>query len=294
MEEKRMLYKTRTAFGQSENIGIYALVSAVNELMAEGVDVPQISVRYLLPLHGQKPHLYEMKKRTNRFCREQGLKVEEICWEKNACVSRYGAVATAAGLAPEEQEWYRETMRAGQDIVLVNQVGIEGTLRIMEEKGDDLKKRFSPAFLDGIAGFRKEALISGWLDEARNIGVSGMCQIGEGGIFAELWRLAEETGMGLDTDIKKMPVRQETIEICEYFRLNPYQLSSAGSFLVTADHGEALADMLLQRGVEAAVIGSLTDNHDKIIRNGEERRFIDRPAPDELNKIFMEETYERH
>ena len=51
-----------------------------------------------------------------------------------------------------------------------------------------------------------------------------MRQVGEGGIFAALYRLAKEADTGLVVDLKAMPVRQETIEICEYYKLNPYQL----------------------------------------------------------------------
>lgn len=289
-----MIYKTRTAFGQSENIGIYALVSVINELAAKGARTWRISIKLLLPLYGQKPHMYEIEKRIKRFCRERGLKIDDICVEKHVCVTQYAAIVTGIASAPREQEWYRETMRAGQDIVLVNQVGIEGTLRIMEEREIELRKRFAPSFLAGIEGFRDVIFTPGKLDAAKAGGASFICQIGEGGIFAALWRLSEKAGTGLETDIKKMSIRQETIEICEYFRVNPYQLSSVGSFLVLADHGELLAEAFLREGTEAAVIGSLTDNNDKIIRNGEDRRFIDRPAPDEFNKIYMEEAYERY
>ena len=34
------------------------------------------------------------------------------------------------------------------------------------------------------------------------------------------------------------------------------------------------------------MIGSLTDNNDKVIHNGEDVRYIDRPAPDEMLKLF--------
>ena len=34
------------------------------------------------------------------------------------------------------------------------------------------------------------------------------------------------SGVGLEIDLKKIPIRQETIEICEFFDLNPYKLLS--------------------------------------------------------------------
>lgn len=86
--------------------------------------------------------------------------------------------------------------------------------------------------------------------------------------------------------MKKISILQETIEVCEHFRLNPYQMISTGSFLAVTDKGEVLADALNNQGITAAVIGHTTDNNDKILRNGEEMRYIDRPAPDEILKLY--------
>jgi hydrogenase expression/formation protein HypE len=86
--------------------------------------------------------------------------------------------------------------------------------------------------------------------------------------------------------MKKLSIRQETIEVCEHFRLNPYQLTSIGSMIMVTDKGEELADALMKEGIKASVIGRLAEGNDKVICNGEEIRYIDRPAPDEIKKIF--------
>ena len=104
--------------------------------------------------------------------------------------------------------------------------------------------------------------------------------------MAALWNLALELEQGLDLDMKKISILQETIEVCEHFRLNPYQMISTGSFLAVTDNGEVLADALNNQGITATVIGHTTDNNDKILRNGEEMRYIDRPAPDEILKLY--------
>ena len=155
----------------------------------------------------------------------------------------------------------------------------------LDEKRKELGKRFSGTFLHQVEGFRETIFAEREIRVAKARGVSVMRQVGEGGIFAALYRLAKEADTGLVVDLKAMPVRQETIEICEYYKLNPYQLASTGNILMICDDGEALADALRKEETEAAVIGRLTDNNDKIIQNGEDIRYIDRPAPDELMKI---------
>ena len=43
--------------------------------------------------------------------------------------------------------------------------------------------------------------------------------------------------MGFEVDLYRIPVRQETIEVCERYELNPYRLLSSGCVLAAADNG---------------------------------------------------------
>ena len=45
--------------------------------------------------------------------------------------------------------------------------------------------------------------------------------------------------------------------------------------------------MLEKRGVAARMIGRITAGRDKVIQNGEEIRYLDRPAPDEIFKLYQ-------
>ena len=85
-----------------------------------------------------------------------------------------------------------------------------------------------------------------------------------------------------------MAVKQETIEVCEYFHLNPYQLTSTGCVLLVTDKGEELADALRKNGTPATVIGRTTKETERVIMNGGEKRYLDRPAQDEFARFFAE------
>ncbi len=295
MESKQVIYKMRTAFGQSENIGIYALQSVINELAAEGGADFCVNVKLLRPYGSQKAHMYAVEKKIKGLCRDKGVHLDAFYEDMQAGISHHMVIVAGISIPPKEQEWYRETMRAGQDIVLTKWAGMEGMLRIAEEKKEELEKRFAPVFLRQIEDFGKEVCALREIDIAKNVGVTAIREAGEGGIFAALWRLAKEARTGIAVDLKKISVLQETIEVCEYYHLNPYQLASAGSLLIVTDNGSFLTESLLADGLEASLIGRLTDNNDKLIKNGEEQRYVDRPAPDELNRIFMEDrTNERH
>ena len=279
----------RTAFGQSENIGVYAAASVINELAAAGTPPFRISVQLFLPPDTPKAHGYGIEKKIRHVCRKQNILLDQVQTDMQAGVCQCMAAAAGMAAPPAKGDWKERKMHSGQDIVLVKYAGMEGMLRIAEEREEGLKKRFAPVFFAQIRQFEEEIFALKEIDIAKAGGACAIRQIGGGGIFASLWRLSKEAGTGVEADLKKISVRQETIEVCEHFRLNPYQLTSSGSLLVAADDGEALADALKGEGAEASVIGRLTDSNDKIIRNGEEVRYIGRPAPDEINKIFMEE-----
>ena len=67
-----------------------------------------------------------------------------------------------------------------------------------------------------------------------------MHDVTEGGIFGALWEIAEASGVGLEIDLKKIPLKQETVEICEFFGINPYELISSGSMLMATEDGNGL------------------------------------------------------
>lgn len=274
-------------YGYSKHIGEYAVAAAVNGMMAEGAGDIGISARITVPVWWDSYGIHGIRKCIEGICGEKGFRLLEIEELKSPALPvAEVAVTGISGTVKEGTCVVRDKVRAGQDIVLTKWIGMEGMLRITEEKKEELAGRFAPGFLKQIRSFRPEIFAEKEMGEIRKHGAAAIRQITEGGILAALWYLSRDIQTGICLDMKNISVLQETVEVCEHFRLNPYQLTSAGSFLVVADQGEILRDRLLGCGVKAAVIGRITDGHDKVIYNGEDIRYIDRPAPDEIFRIF--------
>ena len=280
----KMKMHTAVAYGQSKEVGIYALASVVNALAAEGITDPVVQTRIMIPAYAYKSRIHTMEKIMKKTCEGRGIELQDITSERSNIITHSMVVVTGCGT--ESAAEAAGSNQAGQDIVLTKWIGMEGMLRILDEKEAELKTRFSTGFLKQMSSYKSQVFAQKEIAIACQQGVRKICQIGEGGVFAGLWNLAKELEAGLDVDLKKIPVLQETVEVCEFFRLNPYQLTSAGAILMVAEDGEKLLEALQEQGVPAVIIGKLTDNNDKILRNGEEVRYIDRPAPDEMMKIF--------
>ena len=121
---------------------------------------------------------------------------------------------------------------------------------------------------------------------AAQMGATAMHDVTEGGIYGALWEMAEASGVGLEIDLKAIPIRQETVELCEVMGLNPYYLISSGSMLIATDHGHDLVRELQKAGIHASVAGKVTRGNDRVVLNGEDRAFLERPRTDELYKIY--------
>lgn len=293
MVYKTFLTHTGVYYGGMRDGAAYGLLTEVNELAAQGVHAGSAEIRIEIPADMDKSRMHSIRNHIAKAMEKletEDFQLEElhIAGEKCAALRVPQIVITAAGEADQKERIADAllTARAGQDIVYAGWAGLEGMLRIIGEKEAELRERFTPAFIGQMKAYDSELCGLSKIAVADAMGVSVIRQVSRGGILASLWDLAKDTELGLNLDLKKIAVRQETIEVCEYFRLNPYQLASGGSFLMLTENGEALADALNQKGIQAAVIGQLTDSNDKIIHNGEDMRYIDRPAPDELMKVF--------
>ena len=110
--------------------------------------------------------------------------------------------------------------------------------------------------------------------------------IAEGGIFGALWKACSELDCGCEADIAKIPVRQEVVEICELFSENPYEADSSGCLLIickdAVDCKKQIKFTADAEDITLAEIGHTTDKKDRVVINGENRRFL--TPPERQNK----------
>ena len=177
-------------------------------------------------------------------------------------------------------------MRAGQDLAVAGYAGLAGTLALAEARSQELSLFFSDEYMEKIAGCR--TLILEKRDAAfwRGLGASEWEPAGEGGILTAIWNLSGAYETGVEFSLRKIPLRQETVEVCERLELNPYRLYSEGCYLLAADNGGQLVEKLAGEGIFAQVIGRVKDGlaREMIVQDG--RGFLERPQPDEMWKVL--------
>lgn len=284
-EDETLVLSTDPITGTAKDIGTLAIQITVNDLASSGAEPVGVLLTVLLPESVEEPQLREMMAQVEDACEKANVQVMGGHTEVTAVVNQ--PVITVCGVGKVKDGCLVSTAgaRPGMDILVTKWIGIEGTSIIAKEKETELLERFSAPFVEKA---KKMDIYLSVLSEAAvavRSGVSAMHDVTEGGIFGALWEMAEASGVGLEIDVKKIPIRQETVEICEYFGLNPYQLISSGCMLMASEDGNHLVRELEKAGIPAAIIGKATAGNDRVLLNEDERRFLEPPKTDELYKV---------
>lgn len=290
-EDELVLNADVSLYGDEKDLCVFAMAQAVNHLAAKCADTKGVSIQLMLPGYAFESRVKAMIAYAEETAKEQGFQILKADVQIVPGISTTIVHVSAIGTV-KKSEYLEMKATPEQEIVLINYMGLEGALRIKRAREAELAKKFIPAFLGQIENYRQRIFAVAEMKIAAARGVSAMHQIVDGGIMAALWNLAESADTGLSVDMRKIAVKQETIEMCECFHLNPYQLTSAGAVLVVTDKGEELADTLKREGMQAVLIGHTTAGNDRVIYSGSEKRFLDKPAPDELTKILAGRAYE--
>lgn len=284
-EDEILVMSTDPITGTGKDMGELAILVTANDLASSGAEPIGVMLTILLPVGTEEAVLKQMMKEAEAACEKYNMQVLGGHTEISAAVNRPLVSVTGVGKAKKGTLISTAGVRPGMDIVVSKWIGIEGTAILAKEKEKELLSKYSTTFIDRAKDLDAYISVLSEAAVAVRSGVSAMHDVTEGGIFGALWEMAEASGVGLEIDLKKIPVRQETVEICEFFGLNPYELISSGCMLMAAADGNLLVHELEKAGIPASVIGKATDGNDRVLYNEEEKRFLEPPKPDELYKV---------
>lgn len=271
--------------GTAQDIGHLAIHVTINDLVSSGAEPVGVMLTILLPEGSGEQELKEMMRQLEEGCAQAHVQIVGGHTEVTRVVNQPVISVCGIGKAKEGQLVSTAGAEPGHDIVITKWIGLEGTSIIAKDKEAELRTRYPMELVEKARQFDQYLSVQPEAAVAIKSGVSAMHDVTEGGIFGALWELAESSGIGLEIDLKKIPVRQETIEVCEFFGINPYELISSGSMLMASADGSRLVRELEKAGIHAVVVGRATRGNDRVLINEEERRFLEPPKTDELYKV---------
>lgn len=267
-----------------------AWVKAINNFACSCGDIAGVRVSYILPDFVDEAKLKEYAAEFNALADAYGIQIIGGNTRVSSAYLRSSFFVEAIGTVSSDDAL---TLKAkpDYDIVMVGYTGVLGTNLIVDEKGDQLKERFAPSYLEGSRFSEEDYAILSVIDKlkicAKDAEVVYIHDVSYGGVYGALWQLGVAMNLGVQVRHKNIPVKQETVEICNYFDINPYMLDGSGACLVVARHGKQLVDTLRQSGIVAEVLGKLTENKDRVVLiNDDEKRFLAPVKGDEIYKVI--------
>ncbi|WP_099469611.1 AIR synthase family protein [Konateibacter massiliensis] len=291
--DETFVISTDPITGTVKDIGSLSVHVTANDLASAGAEPVGIMLTVLLPEDTYESDLKEMMEQVEETCAQLNIQVMGGHTEITKAVNQ--PIISVAGVGKVRNGKMISTggARPGQDIVVTKWIGLEGTSILAKEHEEALLTKYPKFLVETAKNFDQYISVMKEAAAAVKSGVSAMHDVTEGGIYGALWEMAEASGVGLEIDLKKIPIRQETVEVCEFFNLNPYCLISSGSMLIACDNGHDLVRELERQGIHAAVVGKTTRGKDRVVVNEDERRFLEPPKADEIYNVNSEERLEK-
>lgn len=279
------VFSTDPITGAAQGMGTYAVHITANDLASAGAEPVGILTSILLPPGTREIKLRRIMEEIETTCRELQIEVMGGHTEVTDVVNKPVITVTGMGKVKQAEIVSTAGLRPGDELVMTKWAGLEGTAILATEHREDLIQKLPEELVDTAAGFIQYLSVVPDAAVAVKSGVSAMHDVTEGGIFGALWEMGEASGVGIIADIQKIPIRQETIEVCEFYGINPYQLISSGSMLIGCSQGNLLVERLQDAGIPAVVIGRAVDGNDRVVMHGEEKRFLEPAGSDEIYQV---------
>ena len=282
---------------RTAHAGFLSVVNAVNDLASEGVRPEEIRVTILLPEGSGESLLRGITDEICETAKTAGVRVSACCAQTSGAVTRPVVFTQAQGeksffaegtQVPDREERTPEKRAeydpAAREILMLGRAGLEGTFLLATEKREELETRFPVRMLERAAAMKELLLMTPAVEALGENGIRPAYLVNGtgGGVLAAFWELSKESGCGMSAELPAIPMFQETIEMTDYYGINPYQMSSAGCMLAVVPDAENASSLLAERGIYSKPVGRLTEGRDKLLMNGEERQNLNRPEADAL------------
>jgi len=166
---------------------------------------------------------------------------------------------TGIGIVPDGVRLSASQARPGDRVILSGSIGDHGIAILAKREGLE----FETEILSDSAALHN--LVARMLDAAHQSSVPGaircMRDPTRGGVSSSLNEIAAQSGVSIQIEETRIPVRDEVRGACELLGLDPLYVANEGKLLaiVTPEAADAIVEAMRRdpRGAEAAIIGTV-------------------------------------
>ena len=193
----------------------------------------------------------------------------------------------------------KDILKYNRQVIMTGYIALEGTELLAGQFKEKIDERY-PAWLTREASYFGKGKDEADFEKAREILSEHILAMGstlgedafltevkKGGFLTGLYELSTMCGTGFELDLRSVPIRQETVEICELLEVNPYHLYGGKCLIAIVPEGGSALEKLKAAGISAHLTGHTTDKKAHILFNDGTESHLNRPEPDELERLGL-------
>jgi hydrogenase expression/formation protein HypE len=284
---KSFITKINPITGALTRIGWLAVNVNANDVSTFGVEPAFFLSCILLPENANKKTLEIISTQIGKAAAELGMAVIGGHSETTPGLKNPIVVGCAIGMAEKNDYVTAAGAKAGDLVIMTKTAGIEGTAILASDRQRKLSKTIGTTVIREAQNYFKQTSITKEaLAAYRSGNVHAMHNPTEGGIVGGMHEIADASNLGFRIYEDRIPVTNQTSQICKIFGINPLYLIASGSLLIAAKSENAMniVQNMEKKDILATVIGDFLPSPNKRVilsREGAEKK-LERPICDHL------------
>jgi hydrogenase expression/formation protein HypE len=280
-----------------ERAAWFAIHILASDSVTSGLKPQMLTIDLNLPMEMTKKQLEVMWDTMHRECLKLGIAVVtgHTARYENCHYPMVGG-ATVIGIGNLDEYVTPRFAKAGDAIIVTKGPAIEATGILATMFPHLLEKEFGGSF-SAHAGevFYKMSVVEDALTAVaigvRENGVTSLHDATECGVWGGLFEVAQAAHLGVRINKDKIVVEDTVLQICDYFKIDPYASISEGSLIISCRPHKAdlIVQALARKNIKASIVGELTteDKGMVLVEHGQERKLV-HPIVDPFWKAFYD------
>lgn len=286
--EKNMVVSSAVMAVQKKEDIELTFYRACNVIFAQHGKPCLVNASFVWPEDSEETLMAELTAHLAALCKRENIQLGAVTASVSSFVQRGIVTISAVGKTTvSHRDIFDSLVQEGSTLCMAGHAGLAGIGLLASAGEEALTKQYTQGFIRQAQKFLTQLSLRPVKDALSEID-SCIYPVQEGGVLTALWDFADGAGIGIDVDMRKIPIRQESVEISEFYGINPYQLMGDGACLIASTQPEKVCAALAQAGVFCCIIGQITGEHARIIRRDDEVRYLDKPAQDELKRSGLD------
>lgn len=262
---------------ECNNPGKLALHINANDIASSGGEPMAITMTILAPPTASGDDIRSLMLEAEEAARELNVEIIGGHTEFTDAVNRIIVSCTMIGRANKLIS--SNGAQAGDSIIMTKYAGIEGTLIL-----NDMYPEMLYDYQEDIKWMNNNLSVVLEGKIASQLEISSMHDVTEGGIFGAIAEICNYNNLGAIINVDDIIMLAATRHITEKLGLNPYQLISSGSMIITTSEPAMVINSMISQGIPACVIGTINNSGSVIADYGIRQEEIS-VMTDEINKV---------